>query len=266
MGHRGSLKTRYRLAATLALLVAALAGFFTFTAGGASANYPIVQAGAECADAGGWNVRFDVESWEDSIRKGGGNPHIDVWYKVRGDAEPQWTKLDWKPTWAFTELNGFKFSDFVHVAHEDGERSVRIRVKAAAPWSAGAPAGEAVESEWVKLRKNCDKGTTTTTANSTTTTTWATTTTTAGGSTSTTRPGGSTSTTVAVSPTSVVRPSTTGAVATTVVAVSPESVVTAPVSTGRLPVTGANTIGLVVFAGALLTGGFLLLRAGRTRV
>jgi hypothetical protein len=249
-----STKVRYRSAAGLALGLAVLLGCWTFSSSSASAHYPLIQGKADCEKDGGWTVAFEATSWKQTLKDGGGNEHIDVAYQLGSgnDAGGDWKLLTWKPTYKFTEANQFKFTDMVAIPYSESTKAIHFKATPGAKWSNGNTSNDPHESDWIKLPDKCKPVPTTvpvttvppTTAPSTTV------------APTTTKPGATTTK----------APTTTAAPTTTVVAVSPTTVMATTTTTigvggGDLPVTGAKSAGLAAFAGALLLGGFFLLKA-----
>jgi LPXTG-motif cell wall-anchored protein len=286
-----------RSAAVIAFAVAIMAGWSAFASPAAEAHWPAPRVEAKCMTDGGWAVRFEVESWKKSDQGGGGNPRIDVAYQVDGGA---WATLPWKGNYSFTSANGFQFGDSFNLPAGAGD-TVRVKVWTTVKWSDGYKNDEPRYSDPAKLPRDCgpkpttttkaptttttcppeETTTTTTTTKATTTTTKATTTTTKAPTTTTKAPTTTTTkapTTTTKAPTTT-KPATTvppttapptappsSAAPVTVAPVTPSPVTTVAVRSGStLPITGTNTLATLVFAGALLAGGALLLRAARTR-
>jgi hypothetical protein len=284
MGRIAPRTTRARLhaAAGLALVVALLAGFFTF-AGPAFAHHPSIEGWSDC-DESGHVVDFTSESWSDETSWGGGNPRIEVAYRVQvpNAAPGAWIVLPWHASYRFDESNDFQFDGVIKLTESQADGTVvQLRAQAGAPWSNGTVNTEPRYSAWIELQADCDcdKPTTTTTTSAPTTTTTAPTTTTTAPTTTTTKASTTTTTsttttaptttsTVVVSPTTELATTTTTTPSTTAPTTTAPRAAVLGVQESRaavLPVTGSSALGLVAFGGAVLCAGVFLVRAARLR-
>jgi len=234
-------------------------GFWTFTSSSASANFPpVLTGGCGCAAEGGWNINFKAASLIPG--KAGEDDKVDVSYQTDtgNGAGGEWKSLPWKPTWKFSEMSGNAFEDFVKVPEEESAKHINLKVK---PHDKPE-----FLTGWLPLPGKC-KGKPETPPESKPVVTVPEQPMPTSVPPHTKPPKPEKTTTTA--PTTTVAPTTvTEAPATTAVAVSPTSMevtttTVAPTGGGNLPVTGSRSAGLAAFAGALLLGGFFLVRASR---
>lgn len=161
---RGVRTDQRRGRARLGLALISLLGFmaaFIGWAPSAFAHHPEISGGVECAVPDGFLVGFLSESWQKSggDNSGGANPDIAVLYRLRtdGGVPSAWIELPAKPTYRYTDANGYEFEDSFVLPDTSAGNEVQLRARSDADWGNGNPGGQTTDSDWYDFPKDCDE-------------------------------------------------------------------------------------------------------------